>query len=80
MVMMTMLTMKIMVTMMTMMAMKIMVTMMTMVTSGERNVTIEARLAIRPKRPRLVKSTPRTTTILSNKQCSDQCETVDYLY
>ena len=27
-------------------------------TSGERKVTMEARLAISPKRPRLVKSTP----------------------
>ena len=29
-----------------------------MMTSGERKVTMEARLAISPKRPRLVKSTP----------------------
>ena len=34
-------------------------------TSGERKVTMEARLAISPKRPRLVKSTP------GNKQYND---------
>ena len=37
-------------------------------TSGERKVTMEARLAISPKRPRLVKSTP------GNKQYNDDEE------
>ena len=37
-------------------------------TSGERKVTMEARLAISPKRPRLVKSTP------GNKQYNDDNE------
>ena len=32
-------------------------------TSGERNVTMEARLAISPKRPRLVKRTPEDNQI-----------------
>ena len=39
-----------------------------MMTSGERKVTMEARLAISPKRPRLVKSTP------GNKQYNDDEE------
>ena len=39
-----------------------------MMTSGERKVTMEARLAISPKRPRLVKSTP------GNKQYNDDDE------
>ena len=39
-----------------------------MMTSGERKVTMEARLAISPKRPRLVKSTP------GNKQYNDHDE------
>ena len=37
-------------------------------TSGERKVTMEARLAISPKRPRLVKSTP------GNKQYNNHDE------
>ena len=47
-----------MVLMVMMVMMIVMMVMMMMLTSGERKVTIDARLAISPKRPRLVKSTP----------------------
>ena len=43
-----------------MMLMMLIMSIRMMLTSGERKVTMEARLAISPKRPRLVKSTPET--------------------
>ena len=57
MIMMMMVMMMMMIVMM-MIVMMVMMVMMMMLTSGERKVTIDARLAISPKRPRLVKSTP----------------------